>query len=99
MVKDMDTLDIKRAIEQILLEYANHEFMEVGETADKILALFTEPAQSERWKPRVDEQYFTVDYMGDISAITWVDDEVDNKCWDMGNCFKSHQEAEQAREK
>jgi hypothetical protein len=50
-----------------------------------------------RWKPS--SVYYHIDHRGSIHAARWSDCEVDHQRWQFGNCFRTAQEAQQAREK
>lgn len=53
----------------------------------------------ERWKPEVGEWYDTVSEFGEVNEASWRDDNIDNKRWKLGNCFKKDSaEAQKAAE-
>lgn len=53
-----------------------------------------------RWKPENEEIYFSVDtILREVCCYTWVDEEVDNGLYNMGNVFETEIEAENALEK
>lgn len=52
-----------------------------------------------RWKPKYDENYY---YFTDIEGIMvgkWKNNPTDSRRYDFGNCFKSYEEAKEARDK
>jgi len=51
-----------------------------------------------RWTPEPDAVYWTVEGAGQIDAMVWHNDARDKARWDFGNCFKTFQEAAQARQ-
>ena len=54
---------------------------------------------AERWKPEENEWYEHVDEFGKVNEASWRDDYIDNKRWNLGNCFKKGSgEAEKAAE-
>ena len=55
--------------------------------------------QSQRWLPRQGEHYFLMLGNGTIARFPWNDTDFDHETWDFGNCFKTHEEAVQARDK
>ena len=58
------------------------------------------PAEPERWKPEPEESYWYVTMEGDIQTVPWSGfSRIDSEAWEYGNCFKTHEQAEQAREK
>jgi hypothetical protein len=68
----------------------------IAESAiDEMLSLLDEP--SGQWIPKIDAFYWTVDGDGTVYEAFWQDDEMDKARAVFGNCFKSRQDAEQAR--
>jgi len=55
--------------------------------------------QSQRWLPSKGEQYFLILGNGKIEIFPWNDTNFDQEAWHFGNCFKTHAQAAQAREK
>lgn len=51
------------------------------------------------WKPEYDEWYFYVSGYGVIGSNVWINDYTDNGYYEIGNCFKTKEEAEFALEK
>lgn len=51
------------------------------------------------WKPEDNEKYFYVSRRGVINICRWINDTTDNGCYEIGNCFKTKEEAEFALEK
>lgn len=51
------------------------------------------------WKPEDNEKYFYVSGRGVINICRWINDTTDNGCYEIGNCFKTKEEAEFALEK
>lgn len=43
---------------------------------------------AERWKPEDGEWYENVDEFCEVNEASWRDDDIDNKRWNLGNCFK-----------
>lgn len=56
--------------------------------------------KGERWKPEIGEKYFFI-YGGDHDIIetTWEDYGADKERWNIGNYFRTQEEAEAAAEK
>ena len=54
--------------------------------------------ESKVWKPRCEERYYCIDKFGRVKYYTSVGDEVD-KIYEIGNCFKTKEEAEFALER
>ena len=48
------------------------------------------------FKPEYGEEYWFVSSLGDILDIDWVDSEIDEDRYAIGNCFPTEQEAEDA---
>ena len=71
----------------------------INTTAKEILALLNEPAEPERWKPPPHTAYYFIDTDIEVGETAWVNDKRDRARWEAGNCFPTHKEAEQAREK
>ena len=52
-----------------------------------------------KWKPQCGEQYFFISKIGKVMEDTWRDLISDNFCYEFGNCFRTYEEAEAARDK
>lgn len=55
--------------------------------------------KSKVWKPRCEERYYYIDKLGRVKYYTSVGDEVDKILYEIGNCFKTKEEAEFALER
>lgn len=64
-----------------------------------ILKEFYKEISLERWKPEYEGQYYFIDIKGGILQKMWFDTQVDNQCYKFGNCFRTKEEAEAARDK
>lgn len=51
------------------------------------------------WKPEYGEWYWFIGTDGQINNCEWVNDRVDQGRYSMGDCFRTKEEAESAREK
>ena len=51
------------------------------------------------WKPECGEWYWYIGSDGQISHCEWANDRIDRGRYSMGNCFRTKEEAEFAREK
>lgn len=51
---------------------------------------------SKRWKPEYGGYYYFMDSVGTVNSLTWRDDTADNLYYEMGNCFRTSDEAEAA---
>lgn len=51
------------------------------------------------WKPEYDEWYFYVSGYGIVGSNVWINDCIDNGYYEIGNCFKTEEEAKFALEK
>lgn len=54
---------------------------------------------TEKWKPKICEQYWFIDRDGDVRYHLWTEWDSDNDKYDFGNCFRTKEEAEAAAEK
>jgi hypothetical protein len=50
------------------------------------------------WKPALHQAYFMILGDGTIKILPWSDTPFDHGAWQFGNCFRTHREAERARE-
>lgn len=50
-----------------------------------------------RWEPDEGDEYYYVDNDGEVESDTWDGAEEDNARYNLGNCFRSNNQAEQAR--
>lgn len=46
------------------------------------------------WKPKENERFFYSTFRGNVFETTWDNDNADNETYNMGNCFKTEEEAE-----
>lgn len=60
----------------------------------KVKKVVEEVKENKRWKPEIDEAYYCIDY-GDIDLERWDNDETDQYRYDIRNCFKTQEEAQQ----
>ena len=60
---------------------------------------FEEIKESTRWKPEENQKYYFLDSNGYVYNNIWAGDSIDRNRSDIGNCFKSREEAEKAVEK
>lgn len=51
-----------------------------------------------RWKPKRRDEYFYLDSNGFVQISAWTKHEFDFQRFDLGNCFKTEQEAEEYKE-
>jgi hypothetical protein len=47
----------------------------------------------------IGKHYYVVLFQGNIQKFKWLGEEIDNESSKFGNCFKTREQAEQAREK
>jgi uncharacterized protein involved in tolerance to divalent cations len=52
-----------------------------------------------RWKPKRQETYYFINEYLKIKSYYWWEEREDNELYDVGNCFKTKEEAERALEK
>jgi hypothetical protein len=67
-----------------------------GKWAETIAPIETE----QRWKPEKGQLYYYVNWSqkDKIGSFTWVSDETDADFYELGNCFKTEQEAQKVAE-
>jgi hypothetical protein len=58
-----------------------------------------EPSEPDSWKPEVHENYWYLEFWGDVCTRTWIGEDFDRQRWEVGNCFKNCELAKQARDK
>jgi len=75
----------------------NHKIPEEIYTFEEIQEAFELP--KERWQPKKEGRYYCIGSNGLIIDSQWVNYVVDKKRLDLGNIFKTREEAEQARDK
>jgi hypothetical protein len=63
-----------------------------------VRARIKERAASEQWRPSLGSEYWYVNDAGLVDNNRWDGDRFDAGRWDMGNIFRTKQEAEQARD-
>ncbi len=57
--------------------------------------------KNKAWKPEIGERYYCIrcDTWNMINSYNWNDDSYDKRCYEIGNCFRTKEEAEFALEK
>lgn len=50
--------------------------------------------KQKNWEPAVDEKYYYINSVGKINCYHFIDDEFDNDCIKLGNCYRTKKEAE-----
>jgi len=56
------------------------------------------PDRPEHWQPVLQQRYFVILGDGSIRVFRWSGTPFDHGAWQFGNCFKTHRDAERARE-
>lgn len=59
---------------------------------------FEEVKESTRWKPEIDEEYYCLGSDGSVTPDEWTGLIIDCNRFEIGNCFQTEEEAEQAVE-
>ena len=54
--------------------------------------------KDKRWQPAFHQRYFVILGDGSVQMFRWSGAPFDYKAWQFGNCFKTHTDAEHARE-
>lgn len=52
-----------------------------------------------KWKPKYKEHFYCINWMGTVVETTWYDTQDEETCYELGNCFRTEQEAEEAVDK
>ena len=81
------------------LEALKAEFLEKLEELQKEAEAQKEQEELKPWKPGAGEEYFFVDNDFCAHSFCNYDDEVDNYNFEIGNCFRTGERAEQVAEK
>ena len=70
------------------------------EERNQLLALVKKSTEKHKvWKPDYDEKYYFLTSYADIDITIWANDAPDKCKYAIGNCFRTHEEAEFAVEK
>lgn len=86
-------------VEELKEEYEDKINALKEEFNDKIAELQKEKESNERWKPEVGKKYYYISDSGEIGCITYTDDNIDEKCYNFYNMFKTKEETEFERER
>lgn len=89
------TIDISKLSEaqQNLFKSLFEQFCERSEPKEE------KKSKPKVWKPECGEWYWYIVSDGQISHCEWANDRIDRRRYSMGNCFRTKEEAEFAREK
>ena len=79
---------------KITPEELQAEFNKIGYQYD----FETHTASKIRFEPKFRENYYYVDYKFDITEDFWYNCKIDNNRFKIGNCYKTHEEAEPRRQ-
>lgn len=66
---------------------------------EEIEKLKSEEKESKVWKPQENETYFVICLDGEVGESVWENTELDEKLYEMGDCFNTYKEAKKAVEK
>ena len=83
-------------------EYKKNYFDNYGDSLDIIRSLndeFEIIEEPKVWKPKESEKYYVFDEEVNIVRQYWANDEFDNIRYEIGNCFKTEEEAQKTLEK
>ena len=93
-------MDKQAQVQGILRQFGLEKPSAIAEATAEIFAIFADDgAVSQRWKPKEGEEYWFIWDTGQIKNKVWGTWSYHQRRWDMGNCFKTREEAEQARDK
>lgn len=65
---------------------------------DILTGWFEEVKEPTRWKPEVDQEYYSLGRDGSVTPDEWTGICIDDDRFDIGNCFQTEEEAEKAVE-
>lgn len=74
------------------------ERLKVIEDEAKQIRAKLEKPESVVWKPVYNEIYYFIEHNGEIGAVVWKDDKLDEERYTYGNCYYIGQEAIDARD-
>ena len=60
---------------------------------------FYKETQLPRWKPEYESYYYIINTAGEVIERIWVNTQFDKLCLEFGNCFRTKEEAEAAKDK
>lgn len=97
---DIDTKEGKFVFDNKGL-YSMHKQMHSPYILFQLLTgeLVIKPQSAQPWKPENNDNYYTVDTDGCVDMEIWSNDVIDMNSYKLGNCYRTHQEAEQNRDK
>ena len=98
----INNFDSKReAIKRIVhgISASNFKEEDIDLWTDEILAFFADdPPEPARWKPKEGEEFCFITHAGYVYCENY-SDKTNEDFWEFGNCFKTREETEQARDK
>lgn len=62
-----------------------------------ILTDWFEEIKEMNWKPKTGDEYWTIYNDGSIDGNTWHDDCIDKERYEVGNCYRTEEDAEHAK--
>ena len=93
-----EDMDKQKYIYDLLLQAREHN-VSLETVAKEICSLFEDcPAEPERWKPKEGEEFCFITHAGYVYCENY-SDKTNEDFWEFGNCFKTREETEQARDK
>ena len=70
-----------------------------NDLTEELFEEIKEPVNSIHWKPNFGEEYWYVNYIGNVVCRSWEDASVDLWLLESGNVYRTIEEAEKARER
>ena len=61
--------------------------------------IYTKTRTEEVWKPKIDEKFYYINSFEEIVESYWVDNNADNRVFNIGNCFQTEAEAQAMADK
>ena len=79
-----------------IFEKIQNDFNEFMKKAKELIEKerVADTSKTKRWKPKCGEYYYTIEWTGRIDSYNWDNDLSDCNCFILGNCFKTHEEAQ-----
>ena len=71
----------------------------VGGAICPFIKEFYEEITLPKWKPEYDENYYRITWIGEVAEDIWYGSRNDESGYKFGNCFRTKEEAEVARDK
>lgn len=91
--------EVKEEIRKEFQQVSKLMMEKLEKVLSSLVASETKVPKEKVWKPQQGKYYYSITGYGDVSPYIWEDNNDDNEHYELGNCFKTVDEAKATAEK